>query len=1094
MIRASLSVPLAALCLAGLASAAVADEYAVEPFTGGYLTPPELVSTENPNGATQIVGSKTDVAMVTVTLPFRFPFFGALRDKIRVSADGWIAFGTASIVEAENPALPVGTKREALVAALWDDLRTTGKGSIVTFTLGTSPNRRFVVAWRLMDTASRSGNDFSFETILHETTGRVEIVYEPVGNWRGLSFTAGIEDDSGKRAFGGPNLSNANEGRPAEDQRFIPNSVSVSGTITRNRPTASATGLGSTTEPGLPTLPVRGARVALTREDDGRTVATGLTNADGTFTVAALGIDGVPGLAVELLAAGEESRVTDATGATWTRRIAAGVVPAGTPSIGTVHLDAAVDVVDPNFRKALSVQQAARRGFEFALAASATATRSTKKFPELEIRWVQGSATASGYTAAAGTTPARATISDAPANPDPYDDDIVLREYGQHVLASIAALPTGGVLHQWTTVLSNESLAFLDGFSFWFAAAVEGRAQFIDTITPSPFATVFDLELPNPAVTGPAVTGAVAASLWELVDGANDAFDGFVGALPEQGHEVLVTLDQRKGADTLPAGSAAWTVSTFFDAWRTGGAAAEREATGRAFIRLGTLADDSSEPNDVAGEEKAFTAPTRKLTGLVLNRFNEDRFSFAVGSTPVSVAVSFPEEAIVEVSVLDAAGGVQVSATNAATESSVVVVTPGTLAPGTYVARIAWKSGPAAHYSLSIYDHLVLVTTALPEWTAGEPFNFDVVVTGGLAPLKLTLDPAIPGLSFGSSGTHLTGRPEVAAVQDVDVIVEDASGAEPRVAGTLHVVVNPALVLPEHFGVPAARTIAVDLGTGGTAPVWTTGGPTPAGFTFTGGDTLRLAGPTGSPRTFDVSGTGTDAVGASVIAKTCHVVVCEAANAAGRTAVTAGEPFGFYFDAIEGSRASFDFAFTGRGTLPQLVVLDVAGATVPAAAAIRPGGGHVRVVNLAVPLTGRYFLVFKPAGSSKFTGSVSPVRSRVRPPVRISGVADIATPTTRAELRFHAIAGSVARVVLRSGEAPVAAKPDFIELKDPNGQIVALPSGHKSANERRKTVSGIELLETGEYLLTVGGDDASTGPLLYTVEISPPNGAPFKVD
>lgn len=1098
MIRTSLPAPLAALCLAAFASAALADEYTVEAFDGGFVTPPEPVSTLNPNGSTQIVGHKVDAAMVTVSLPFQFPFFGALRDKIRVSADGWIAFGTASIVEAENPALPVGTKREALVAPLWDDLRTTGKGSVVTFTLGTSPNRRFVVAWQGMDTASRAGGDpIAFEVLLHETSGEVEIVYRAEGDWKGLSYTAGIEDDSGKRAFGGPGLGNDNDGRPEHDQRFVPNAIPVSGTITRDRPVASSGGLGPATAPNLPVLPVAGVEVALTREDDGRTVATGRTLDDGTFTVTALGIDGVPGLAVELLAAGVESRVTDTNGATWKRRIATGVVPdvtGGPPTIGTIHLGADVDVTDPNFRKALNIQQAARKGYAFALAASATATLSTKTFPQLEIRWVQGSATASGYAAATGSTPARATISDAPANPDAYDDDMVLCEYGQHVLATIAAFPATPAPHQWANVLTNESVAFVDGFSFWFAAAVLGRPQFIDTTSAST-ANTFDLETPALAVTGPAVPGAVAGSLWDLVDPANEPFDGLAGALPAQGHEVLLTLDQKRGAASLPSTAVAWTMSPFFDAWSANRDAAVSAATCRAFIHAGTLVDDSFEANDLAGEQKAFTAPSRKQTGLVLNRFNEDRFSFGVAANPVSVTVTFPEAAIVEVSVLDSGGNVKVSSTNAATETSVVVVVPGVATPETHVVRVLWKSGPAAHYTLSIFDDIALVTTALPPWTVGEPFNFDVVVTGGLAPLKVTLDPAIPGLSFGSTGTHLSGRPEVAGTQDVDVLVDDASGAGPRVAGTLHVVVNPAFVLPDHFGVPAARTIAVDVGSGGTSPAWTVGALLPpAGFTLTGGATLRLAGTTGSPGTFDVSGSGSDAAGASVTAKTCHVVVCAPVADAGRTNVTAGAPFGFYFDAIEGSRASFDFAFSGSGTLPQLVVLDAAGAALDAASAIRTGGGHVRVSNLAVPLSGRYFLVFRPGGSSKFTGSVSPVRSKIRPATRITGVSDISTPAKRVEIRFHALAGSRLKVVLRSGEAPVAAKPDFIEVTTPSGATLPLPPGKTGSDGRRKTVSGIALDAEGEYLVRVGGDDATTGPLNYTLEISPPNGAPYKVD
>ena len=42
--------------------------------------------------------------------------------------------------------------------------------------------------------------------------------------------------------------------------------------------------------------------------------------------------------------------MTDAGGAVFRRRIASGIVADGTPSIGSVRLDASVDALDPNFR------------------------------------------------------------------------------------------------------------------------------------------------------------------------------------------------------------------------------------------------------------------------------------------------------------------------------------------------------------------------------------------------------------------------------------------------------------------------------------------------------------------------------------------------------------------------------------------------------------------------------------------------------------------------------------------------------------------------------------------------------------------------
>jgi hypothetical protein len=42
-------------------------------------------------------------------------------------------------------------------------------------------------------------------------------------------------------------------------------------------------------------------------------------------------------------------------------------------------------------------------------------------------------------------------------------------------------------------------------------------------------------------------------------------------------------------------------------------------------------------------------------------------------------------------------------------------------------------------------------------------------------------------------------------------------------------------------------------------------------------------------------------------------------------------------------------------------------------------------------------------------------------------------------------------------------------------------------------VSGIDLPTTGEYLIRVGGDGATTGPLSFELEIVPPKNASFEL-
>jgi hypothetical protein len=1093
---------LAAAALVAIPAAASAAEYVVEPFEEGWIEPPPRATSTNPTGSSLVLGPRQDAVTSQVTLPFKFSVFGSLRDRISISDDGWLAFGPTSRVEGENPALPSARPAEArfaIVAPLWDDLRTRGDGEIVTFVKGTAPARTFVVAWRHMDTASRASRaDVSFEVILHEGTGLIEVAYEQGGTWEGLSFTTGLQDPTGARAFGAPNLAATNSAEPASDQRFVANAVDVTGKVLRDRPLATETGLGTQTELGVP---VRGARVELVREDTGEAFASALTDQNGDFTAVALGIDGAPSLAVDLVAAGAESVVTSADNTPYRHRIATSVVPAGAASIGEVTLGDAVDAANPSFRKALNIQQAAQRGHAFVIAAANTEAGTTRNFPQLEFRWVAGQSAASGYVAATSTFAARATISDSPPDPDPYDDDVILRAYASHVYATLTTYPSGTFSNSWVNASGSEQVGFVEGFAFWFACAVQERAKFINTRNPaltpndpSP-AVVFDLEAPMPAATGAATAGAVAASLWDLVDDANEPRDDFAGTLPDSGHEVIVTLDRRRGATTMPSTATPWTTATFLLAWRQTGSAAERAATSRAFIAAGTLADDTSEPNDEAGEETPFDEVTRRMTGLVLNPFNEDRFSFTLGEDPLAVSASFPEASEVEISILDAEGTVVATAASGTVRSPVVVNTPAELAPGTYTARVAWKSGPAAHYALGIATRVVLVTSSLPQWTAGESFNVTLETTGGIAPVTFGISPEVPeGLTLVPGSGRLTGRP-AAGTYDLDVVATDGSGSGPQTIGTLQLVVNPALRLADPIAVAAGRTVAIDVGSGGTVPQWTASGPVPPGMTLTGGSTLRLAGPSGSPRAFQVTGSALDSVGAAIPQRSAFVVVAAPVAEARGSVFDTERPFGFWFDAIQGSSASFDFAFDRGSKGPELLVLDAAGARLPAAGAIERRAGRVTVRNLPITATGRYFLVFRADEDESAALRVTSARARVRPVRRVAGIANIGEAGAHAEIRFHAVEGSRLRVVMRRGLAPVAADPDFIEVEDPNGaRIEPLPQGRYNKSRTRKVVSGIVLPDSGEYVVRVGGRDTSTGALSYVVEIVAPPGAPFSID
>jgi hypothetical protein len=435
-----------------------------------------------------------------------------------------------------------------------------------------------------------------------------------------------------------------------------------------------------------------------------------------------------------------------------------------------------------------------------------------------------------------------------------------------------------------------------------------------------------------------------------------------------------------------------------------------------------------------------------------------------------------------------------------ATTSPIVVTTVQGQTPGTYVVQLVWTSGPAARYSLSAFTPPSLGTPLPSSWSVGLPFNQTLTLTGGIAPATFSLaSGAVPGLSV-QSGSRYVGTPTTTGTYPLTFTVTDASGAGPQTLTPFSIQIFEAMTLAPVFGVAADKPVSADLGRGGVAAVWTKGAvdpvqTPPAGFVVTDGPTLHLDGPAVSPRAFKVSASATDPapLNTSLSMRTSQVVVCAPLSAAARTSPAAATAFGYWFDAIAGSRVNLAVRFSGADAPAFLTLIDDRGVAVELddrALVQTPSG--VRIVGMTTPRTSRYFLVF--GAAPQFSGTLSIVRLSVRPPTRYSGVANIATPTTKVVSRFTAIAGTKATVVLRSGPVPKPAKPGNLEIRAPDGSIVDVSSVRIGARGARETFAGVALELDGEYVMTVSGDGSSTGPIVYDVLLRAPRNAVFSLD
>lgn len=149
-----------------------------------------------------------------------------------------------------------------------------------------------------------------------------------------------------------------------------------------------------------------------------------------------------------------------------------------------------------------------------------------------------------------GGEPGRRALTDT----DEHDESIVLHELGHFVMDVLTSDSSSGGTHPSGTLL-DPGLAWEEGRATWFAAAVQGRPRYLDTVGLEPsgeLRVAHDLERGrDDGMRGLGSEGAVAEVLWDLSDGADglrdDDFDG-VALGPGAVLEAMRELAREEGA------------------------------------------------------------------------------------------------------------------------------------------------------------------------------------------------------------------------------------------------------------------------------------------------------------------------------------------------------------------------------------------------------------------------------------------------------------------------------------------------------------------------------------------------------------------
>ena len=1078
-VRRMLATALAAVVIGAPIAAALAEvspDYTVTTPTGLYEAPPP--------SAVAVTSSATSTT--SVLLPFEFPYFGVLYDRVRVSIGGYIAFGndnTGAVVSAQDPSrVQSGAPADGACAPLWAGFSTMALPRTFRWTAGEAPNRRFVVSYEDVRLYSGATGAVTVQVKLHEGTGRIEFAYKPdttPSTWTNLQYSIGLVAPGPDPRWVAPvNTSTTNSGRPATDFRFDPVPVVWSGTLLYERLTPTTSGLGTVAT----AAPMSG--LALDAYDSlGAALARGRIAADGTFRITAFRAR--PATTVTLLASARSPGVAvlDGLGAPHARACVTGLDPAVSTDVGSLTVDVGADP-SAAFRGPAHVASVLTR------AASWLSTRATTPLPDVAVTLDMASGAASAYTTQPGSPPAALRVAGPQAaNPDLWDDGVLLVAYGRYVAAALAA-PPGTAIDDRADVVTTPPNGFAVGCGHALFAAVTGQTTWIDTSS-SGAASFLDLESPSlTSARGPSVAGWVGAALFDLLDADNEHHDRADGTV-DGGDRIVAALERLTSAPDAGGFAEAWNAQGF-----------DTRALSRVFIAHGLLADDVFEPNDDADESAPGIATGERLDGLVLNVGNEDWFDLVLAAPVADLVadvganrVRYP--ATLELELSDAAG--QRIGQRLDSGLGPVSLATGPLAAGAYRLRVAHVSGLALPaYSLQAGERLRLGLTPLRDWTVGRPYAQPLPLTGGIGARRLAVETgtAPPGLVFDAVGQQVSGTPATAGRYEFQLVARDAGSPEHAVAVSHSVVIHDVLSLQPGPFLPFALGSPNDLRRphlGGTPPlaVELTSGALPSGLTMFA-DAPRFHGTPTTAGSLPLSLRATDVAGSVSEAATTAVVCVRLAEPGTAVALAPGpSACGYFVDAVQGSRIAVAVAPRPKGPKRALgaVMLDAHGEPLEGAAVRLPARASKASVTLAAaPVTGRYFVVLH--GDDGDAAELLASASVAAPRSGKGRLKDVASGD-RVTIEFGALAGARVRLAAKAEKA-AGQSLTALSLVGPDGVPLALSEIAESKGAKLAIDAVLPVSGTWRLLVRASGD--RPGDITYKLRLTQPRGVTFTQD
>lgn len=181
----------------------------------------------DPFGGGTAVALPDDGETPALPIGFTFCFFGNNYTNFYLGSNNYIAFTGGTAFGTWVPqAIPSATFTRNAIMGPWQDINPAAGGTVTYATYGVAPFRRLSVSWNNVPMFSCTGQIYSSQIIIYETTNIIEthILNKSIClGWQSGHATHGIQNATGTVAFVAPGRNNTTWSVSNEGMRWTPN-------------------------------------------------------------------------------------------------------------------------------------------------------------------------------------------------------------------------------------------------------------------------------------------------------------------------------------------------------------------------------------------------------------------------------------------------------------------------------------------------------------------------------------------------------------------------------------------------------------------------------------------------------------------------------------------------------------------------------------------------------------------------------------------------------------------------------------------------------------------------------------------------------